>query len=223
MELRNSSDEKMALKAPVIVTLPIPDGIDENKNIIIYHYHDDSAEYAETITTKVDTESHTITFVTGSFCTFTIANAPAGCEVYGKVSDFGDETEPVTIQLREGEETVAETTVYGNSAEYSLTQIPSGTYTVRISKKNHVTRDYSIVVGDEDIQQDLEIWRKGDVNGDGTIDFKDKKMLYYHIANISNLTGYSLSVGDVNADGTIDFKDKKMLYYHIAGISLLWN
>jgi hypothetical protein len=221
LELYNGSNEKMNLKAPVIVTLPIPDGIDEEKEISVYHFYDNSTDYAEVIKTRVDTENHTLTFVTGSFCTFTIVNAPDGYEVYGKASSFGDEAEPVTIQLRNGDEVVAETTVCGNSAEYNFTQIPSGTYTIRIDKKNHVAREYSVVVEDEDIQQDVEIWLKGDVNGDGTVNVKDNKKLYGHIAGSSTLTDYALIVGDVNGDGTINVKDNKKLYSYIAGTSTL--
>ena len=70
--------------------------------------------------------------------------------------------------------------------------------------------------------QDVEIHLIGDVNGDGKINAKDKKIIYNHIAGESLLTEYDFFVGDVNSDGKINATDKKVIYNHIAGENLLW-
>ena len=94
---------------------------------------------------------------------------------------------------------------------------------MKVSKKNHVTREYTVTVGAENVTQDVEIWLLGDVNGDGTINAKDKKIIYGHINDSSTeLTGYIFDVGDVNKDGTINAKDKKLIFGHISGTSL-WS
>ena len=99
----------------------------------------------------------------------------------------------------------------------------SGLYTLEVSKTNHVTRRYEITVSDMAVEQDAEIWLIGDVNGDGRVNAKDKKILYNHIAGSSPLADYAFLVGDVNSDSRINAKDKKMIYNHTAGTVPLWN
>ena len=109
------------------------------------------------------------------------------------------------------------------TAVYDIPEVAAGTYTVQVSKKNHVTREYTVTVGAENVTQDVEIWLLGDVNGDGTINAKDKKIIYGHINDSSTeLTGYIFDVGDVNKDGAINAKDKKLIFGHISGTSL-WS
>ena len=113
--------------------------------------------------------------------------------------------------------------VSGNSANYSIAGVLPGTYTMKVMKQNHVTREYTVTVGSSNVVQDVEIWLLGDVNGDGTINVKDKKLIFNHLNDPSGaLTGYALDVGDVNRDGTINVKDKKLIFNHLKGISL-WS
>jgi len=71
-----------------------------------------------------------------------------GCTVSGTVTSYGSETDVITIQLidESTSETVQETTVTGNNAQYCFTDVEPGTYIIRISKKNHVTREVKITV-----------------------------------------------------------------------------
>lgn len=104
-----------------------------------------------------------------------------------------------------------------------LDNVAVGTYTLRVSKANHILYDCPITItANNAILQNVEIWLTGDVNGDGKINAKDKKILYNHIAGSSPLTDYAFLVGDVNNDGRVNAKDKKMIYNHIAGHPLLW-
>ena len=113
--------------------------------------------------------------------------------------------------------------VKGNTAEYSIEGVSAGTYTMKVMKQNHVTREYTVIVGTVPVVQNVEIWLLGDVNGDGTINVKDKKLIFNHLNDPSGaLTGYALDVGDVNRDGTINVKDKKLIFNHLKGISL-WS
>lgn len=145
--------------------------------------------------------------------------------VSGNVSSFGGENEEVLLQVVDGSGTIiAETQVVGGKASYKLENVPAGSYTLRAAKKNHVSRDYSVTVtADRAMVQNIELWLTGDVNGDGKVNAKDKKILYNHIAGNSPMADYTFLVGDVNKDGRINAKDKKMVYNHIAGNALLWN
>jgi hypothetical protein len=70
--------------------------------------------------------------------------------IQGTVTSYGSETDEVTIQLiRKGALfPEQEITVRGKKAAYSFDQVPSGDYVIRVSKKNHVTREYTITVCD---------------------------------------------------------------------------
>ena len=145
--------------------------------------------------------------------------------VSGTATSFGSNTDNVILQLiAEGySEADYEVFVKGNTASYSIAGVLPGTYTMKVMKNNHVTREYTVVVGNSSVIQDVEIWLLGDVNGDGTINVKDKKLIFNHLNDPSGaLTGYALDVGDVNRDGTINVKDKKLIFNHLKGTSL-WS
>lgn len=142
----------------------------------------------------------------------------------GSVKCFGKSTLTTTIQLiNSSGAATASTTVTGNTAEYKLEKMPVGTYILRVSKPDHVTRDYTITMNGTNVRQDVEIRLLGDVSGDGMITFRDKKMLYNHLEKIAVLSGYLFNVGDVNGDGMISFRDKKMLFNHIERIAPIWK
>ncbi len=229
MELFSKSEEKLELKVPVVVDLPIPEGIDPDKEIVIHHFHDNSEEVTEKIHTKVDKENKKIRFVTGSFSTFVVANEESevtGVGITGTVKSFGSDStvdNTTTIKLLDASKAeVAQTTVSTNEGNYTLSDIPAGTYTLQVSKEDHVTREYTVTVGAEAVEQNVEIWLKGDVNGDGDVTVKDKKVIFNHMEGTSTLADYAFAVGDVDGNGDIVAKDKKMIYNHIEGNSLLW-
>jgi hypothetical protein len=105
------------------------------------------------------------------------------------------------------------------STVYSVPAVVDGTYTLRISKANHVTRDYTVTVNGGVLTQDAKIHLLGDITGDGKINAMDKKKIYNHI-NGDLLTGYEFDVANVKADTKINALDKKMIYNHINGESL---
>lgn len=109
------------------------------------------------------------------------------------------------------------------NGEYTLENVNAGTYTLKVGKKNHVFREYPVTLQDSAINQDMEIRLSGDINGDGRVNAKDKKIIYDHIMGMSLLTDYEFAVGDVNGDKIINAKDKKMIYDHIMGVSTLWR
>lgn len=150
-----------------------------------------------------------------------LGDAP-GVTVSGMVVSFGKESEQTTVQLfPSGSGTPAfSVTLTGTHAMYSFTGVEAGTYTMKVSKANHVTREYTVVVGNSPIPLDAKIHLLGDVTGDGKINSLDKKKIYNHI-NGEALTGYEFDVANVKSTDTkINSLDKKMIYNHINGESL---
>ena len=168
----------------------------------------------------------------GNRTTLTVGyTVPVASGVRGQVVSFHDGSD-VTVSLfadgsAQPQYTVAvpagEKSGGKYTAVYDIPEVAAGTYTMKVMKQNHVTREYTVTVGMENVAQDVEIWLLGDVNGDGTINVKDKKLIFNHLNDPSGaLTGYALDVGDVNRDGTINVKDKKLIFNHLKGISL-WS
>ena len=131
----------------------------------------------------------------------------------------------MTIQLIEQgqSEPAYETIVSGGTqsgnkftAPYAFSDVPTGTYTMRVIKQNHVTREYTITVGAEAVTQDVKINLIGDVTGDGNINPMDHSRLYAHLNDTMPLTDeYALKCADVTGDGNVNPMDHSRLYAHL--------
>ena len=143
----------------------------------------------------------------------------------GTVRSYNSATDPVTVQLfRSGSSAAAySTTVQGTSAAYTLSGVTPGTYTMRVSKKNHVTREYSVTVTAGTKTQNAEIWLLGDVNGDGRVNAMDCTRLLMHVNRSMPLTdAYALKCADVNSDSRINAMDCTRLLTHVNKTQPLW-
>ena len=125
----------------------------------------------------------------------------------GKVTSFGLETDDVFVRLySEGSsEPAYETVVQGNVANYSIPEISSGTYIMKVSKANHVTTEITVEVGDDAMYQDAMIFLLGDINGDGDIDTRDLVRLMRYIA--AGGESVIASNPDLNGDGLVTTAD----------------
>ena len=155
-----------------------------------------------------------------------VATAPAVTTytVSGSVTSFNDASGDITLQLiPEGlSEPAYETTVKGNTVAYSFADVATGTYTMKVSKANHVTREYTVVVGDTSVLQDVKIHLKGDINGDGRISVSDVGLANAHAKKVSTLEGYQFDCANVNGDTRITISDVGLLNAHAKKTSLLW-
>ena len=144
--------------------------------------------------------------------------------VSGQVTSFNSDTDAVTIQLIEegASEAAYGTEVKGNKAAYTIEGILPGTYTMKVMKKNHVTREYTVTVGSGAVTQDVKIHLIGDVNGDGKANVKDINMLYAHFNKVNLLTDYAFMCGDVTADEKINIKDVNKVVGHFNKVAMLW-
>ena len=108
------------------------------------------------------------------------------------------------------------------TATYDIPEVAAGTYTVQVSKKNHVTREYTVTVGTEAKRLDMEIHLKGDINGDGRVNTSDVGKANAHAKGASLLTGYQFTCADINGDGKVNTSDVGKLNAHAKGKTLLW-
>ena len=108
------------------------------------------------------------------------------------------------------------------TATYDIPDVAPGTYTMQVSKKNHVTREYTITVGTDAVTQDVKIHLMGDINGDGRISINDINKANLHAKGKKILLGYELACADINGDGRVTISDVNKLNLHNKGKSLLW-
>lgn len=162
---------------------------------------------------------------------YKVTDPNASGSVSGTVKSFNSASDKVTIQLiQQGHsEPAYETTVSGGTKEgnqytasYTISGIASGTYTMRVMKKNHVTREYTITVGGEAVTQNVKIHLKGDINGDGKVTIGDVNRANLHAKGKSTLTLYEFACADINGDGKVTISDVNRANLHMKGKSLLW-
>ncbi|MBE6763874.1 MAG: hypothetical protein E7553_05960 [Ruminococcaceae bacterium] len=149
-----------------------------------------------------------------------LGDAP-GVTVSGMATSGGSDTDDMYLRLiAEGSsEADYEVVVQGNNAAYSIEGVAAGTYTLKVIKKGHIVGTYTVVVGEEDVTQDVTLYLLGDVNLDGKVDLNDATALFYHINGLAALDGDKLLAADVNGDGKVDLNDATSLFYFLNGLS----
>ena len=143
-----------------------------------------------------------------------------GVTVGGAVASSSEVEGDVTVELVQDGNVVY--SAVASNGSYVIDDVAAGSYTLRVSKASHVTREYEITVDTADVAQDVQICLIGDVNCDGKVNMKDWNRLYDHVNEASVLTDYALLCGDVNGDGKVNMKDWNRLYDHVNEVSPLW-
>ena len=155
----------------------------------------------------------------------------AGASVFGNIESFNSASDTVTIQLIADGQTDPsyETTASGGTqndnkftAEYSFTNVASGSYTMRVIKKNHVTREYALTVGADSVEKNVKIHLLGDVDGDGNVSTIDWSLVRDHINETNTLTGYEFDCANVDKDEYITSIDCVRIQDHINESVPLW-
>ena len=109
------------------------------------------------------------------------------------------------------------------TAVYDIPSVAAGTYTVQVSKNNHVTREYTVTVGGDVKTLNVEIRLLGDVNGDGRVNTMDYTRLLKHVNETQLLTdAYALKCSDVNKDNRVNTMDYTRLLKHVNETQPLW-
>ena len=147
------------------------------------------------------------------------AAEPAGVTVSGKITSFGDASNAVTVELWvDGAAAYTLTTTDGT---YTFENVALGSYTLKVSKLNHVTREYA-VVAEADVALDVKIHLIGDVTGDGRVNVADTSKVYSHVKGSALLSDYAFECADVDGNGKLNVADTSKVYSHVKGSKLLW-
>ena len=156
--------------------------------------------------------------------TFDVPVASTTHTVSGTATSAGSDTDDVIIQLIEvgTSEAAYETVVHGNTAEYSIAGVASGTYTMKVMKKNHATREYTVTVDADNVTQDVKIHLKGDIDGDGVVKMSDIAKINAHIKETKLLEGYAFACADVDGNGQVKMTDITRVNAHVKEIAPLW-
>lgn len=155
-----------------------------------------------------------------NFSYYVSTPAPAGVTVSGTVTRFGSQTDDMTIQLiKSGESEAAyEAIVKGDATGYSIAGVLPGTYTMKVMKKNHATREYTVTVGDKNVIQNVDLCMLGDINGDGEVNSNDYAMLRNYVQCCITLTEEQKKIADINGDGAVDAFDAIQLDLYLNGV-----
>lgn len=168
----------------------------------------------------------------GDRTTLTVGyTVPVASGVRGQVVSFHDGSD-VTVSLfadgsAQPQYTVAvpagEKSGGKYTAVYDIPEVAPGTYTMQVSKKNHVTREYIIDVGTENVTQNVKIHLLGDIDGNGTVTTMDFMRANSHARGVTLLTDYALKCADVvGTDGKVTTMDAMRINAHARGTAKLW-
>ena len=207
--------QKVQPNGEVTVSIPVPDTMNGEQCSVLYI--DDAGNVVDMKAVYLDGY---MVFTTNHFSHYALVEVATGVEVSGTITSYGAEDGMVTISLLDGDTEVE--SVENTDSTYTFASVPFGTYTLQVSKENHVIRTYDITVSDETVTQDVKICLIGDVTGDGKVNTRDLNRLYAHVNGTNPLTGYEFACGDVTGDGKINTRDLNRLYAHISETNLLW-
>lgn len=145
---------------------------------------------------------------------FLLQITESGGKLSGTISSYGEASGYVKVKLFKGSEALATRTVAGNSAVFNFGDVDPGTYTVEITKDGHFTERRTVTLSGSDVELDVAMTLKGDINGDGKRNNKDVIILMQFFA------GWPVTVEervrDVNGDGKLNNKDVVILMQFLA-------
>lgn len=135
----------------------------------------------------------------------TIPKIKEGVTITGIIKSCGLDKTVSTVELLLNGITVKTATVYN---DYLISGVNPGEYVLRVSKQNHVTREYKLIIESSDVIQNVDMWLIGDVDGNGVINTIDWNTIRDHITGLSTITDeYMLAAADINGDGNISTMD----------------
>ena len=146
-----------------------------------------------------------------------VSNAPVKTQtISGEIKAF-DKEKDIKIEVLEKDtnKVINEITLNGDATSYSINGVPQGNYILKVTQ-NNVTREYDVIVENQEVKQDIEIYLKGDINNDGKITTLD---LNYGLAKLlkGNLTQEEEQRGDVTGDGKYTTLDLNKLLGYLLG------
>ena len=149
----------------------------------------------------------------------------AGNTVSGTVTSYlsGSGAVKVTLANRSNSMIGFTTNVYGNSAAFSFSDVPSGIYQLTVSKANHVTKTANIAVNGNATGLAVKLHPIGDINGDGLVNTTDMMRANNHAKELVPLSGYEFACANVNDDELVNTTDVMRINLHAKNLSSLWK
>ena len=149
-----------------------------------------------------------------------IGDDPDTFVLSGSLTTFLDKDDNVVLSLvgDKGGQTMEFT---GDAKEYLLFGMQAGKYTLTVSKKNHVTREYEVDING-DTTLDAKICPIGDVPMDGKLTTMDVTRTNAHVKGTAALEGYALLLGDTAGGEGITTIDVTRINSHVQGKKALW-
>lgn len=112
--------------------------------------------------------------------------------------------------------------VTGNTAAYKF-EVTPGTYTMRVGKNNHVTKEYVITVVDANLMLDVKITPVGDLDGNGKVNTRDWNAVRDHINKSALIKdAYPFACADIDGNGKVNTRDWNAIRDHINKSAPLW-
>ncbi len=150
---------------------------------------------------------------------YTFVSKDSATTVMGTIQSAGSEVAPITVELyKDGNAAPSYTkTVTGNKAEYSITNVLPGAYTMRVSKKAHCTMEYTITVSSGVVLQNVDMWLLGDVNGDKTVSAADALLTMQSATHAIWLSEDQTAAANVDGDSDTTIVDALMILQVAAG------
>ena len=147
-----------------------------------------------------------------------------GGTVSGTETSYLSDTDTVTVQLLQSDSVKYSTTTTGNTGSYSIPNVANGSYTLRVSKKNHVTRDYAVTVSGN-TTKDVKICPIGDADNNGRVNAADAKAAFRHSNDEKPITDpYKFACADVTSPkNRVNSADAKAIFQHANEQKSLWT
>ena len=147
-----------------------------------------------------------------------VSNAPVKTQtISGNIKVF-DKEKDIKIEVLEKDtnKVINEITLNGDATSYSINGIPQGNYILKVTQ-NNVTREYDVIVENQEVKQNIEIYLKGDINQDGIVNAVDVSYGMRGIIHKIELTDLEESIGDVNGDGIFNVVDVNNIMRYVIG------
>lgn len=150
----------------------------------------------------------------------------SGVALSGQITTAGQAGDVTLTLTRQGEtQPACAVTLSGQTGttDYTISQVAPGTYTLTVEKACHVSRDYTLTVGADPVEQDLELWLLGDVNGDGKVTTRDAAQVNAWVQGGERPDDYTWACADVTGDGAVTTRDAAQINAHVRGLISLWK
>ena len=136
------------------------------------------------------------------------------------LKSFGNPDDTILIRLKS--ETEGNHRATGTGEHFMISGITPGSYTLTITKKNHVEYCCDVNIRPDMNKLQLQINLLGDANGDGKVNMGDVAQTFGYVRGAGQLSDYAIECVDTNDDGKVNMGDIARIFSHARGGKSLW-